>query len=189
MSEEQECACDDLVLQSGFDRADYAEALSQTARCANSGFMAGCPMTNRLGVRARVVRILTAANTPAQSTVGRMPKGVFAGLLFAFVAAGSLGAEHIYSVGGDVTGPAVIHQIQPRYTDAAKRAKLQGTVHLKLVVDSSGLARDIVVMQGIDSGLAENARQALRRWRFRPATRNAKPVAVRAKIDVNIRLR
>jgi TonB family protein len=147
-------------------------------------------MTNQSGVKARVVRILsTAANSPAPSVFGRMPMAVFAGLVFAFVTAGSLGAERVYSVGGDVTGPAVIRQIEPRHTDAARRAKLQGTVHLKLVVDSNGVARDIVVTQGIDSGLEANTLQALRQWRFRPATRNARPVAVRANIDVNFRLR
>jgi TonB family protein len=185
MSAEQEAACDDRVLQSGFNRADYADALMQTACSANRDFLPGCPMTNGSGVKARVVRVLSSV---AANGVERMPAGLIAGLVVAFVAASSFGAERIYTVGGDVVGPAVIRQVQPRYTDAAMKAKLQGVVRVKLVIDSNGRARDAVVMRGIGSGLDESTLQVLRYWRFRSATKNGRPVAVTARVDVNFRL-
>ena len=190
MSAEQESACDDCVLQGGFDRADYADALLQTALVANRGFLPGCPMTNRFGVKARVVRVLSSvARNPAPSTSWRMPAGIFAGLVFAFVAAGSLGAERVYAVGGDIAAPSVLQKVQPRYTDVARKVKFRGTVRVKLVVDANGIARDVVVVKGIGSGLEESTLLALQQWRFRPATRNGRPVAVTAGIDVNFRLR
>jgi TonB family protein len=189
MSAEQESACDDCVLEGGFDRTDYADALLQTALVANRGFLPGCPMTNRFGVKARVLRVLSSTANTTPSTCWRMPAGVFAGLVFAFVAASLLGVERIYAVGGDVTAPTVLQQVQPRYTDAARTVKFQGTVRVKLVVDSNGIARNVVVVKGIGTGLEESTLQALRQWRFRPATRNGRPVAVTAGIDVNFRLR
>ena len=185
MSAEQESACDDRVLAGGFDRTDYADALVQTAVRANRGFLPGCPMTNGFGVKARVLRVLSG---PAGKSKEAM-RAVFAVLALVFVAASSLGAERIYAVGGDVAGPAVMHKVQPRFTEAARKAKLHGTVRVKLVVDSNGIARDMVVVKGIGSGVDENAMEALQQWRFRPATRNGRPVAVTASIDINFRLR
>jgi TonB family protein len=186
MSAEQESACDDSVLQGGFDRTDYADALLQTALVANRGFLPGCPMTNRSGVKARVLRVLSGSS---EAGMRRMSIGVFAGLVLTFVAAGSLGAERVYAFGGKITAPTIVHQVQPRFTDAARRMKLQGTVRVKLVVDANGVARDVVVVRGIGSGLEESTLQAMKQWRFRPATRNGRAVAVTASIDVNFLLR
>jgi TonB family protein len=58
-----------------------------------------------------------------------------------------------------------------------------------MVIGSDGVAREIVVERGIDSGLDLNAVQAVRHWRFQPAMRNGQPVAVKAAIAVNYRLR
>jgi len=87
-----------------------------------------------------------------------------------------------------VTNPSVIQEVEPEYTPEARNAKIQGMVLLRLVVGSDGIARDIQVEQGIDAGLDQNAVQALRQWRFKPAIRNARPVAVMAKVAVNFRL-
>jgi TonB family protein len=189
MSAEQESACDDRVLQSGFDRTDYADALVQTACCANRGFLPGCPMTNRSGVKARVLRVLSSTTGQTASTLWPIPSSLIAILVFAFITTGSLGAEHVYTVRAGMGSPSVLYQVHPRYTEAAKKIKLQGTVRVKLVVDANGIPRDLVVVKGVGSGLDENALQALKQWRFRPGTRNAEPVAVTARIDVNFRLR
>lgn len=189
MSEEQESACDDRVLEGGFNRTDYADALLQTALRANRGFLPGCPMANRFGVKARVLRVLSSTASQTASTFGRMPSAVLAVLVFAFLTAGSLGAERVYTVRGGMGSPSIVYQVQPRYTEAAKKIKLQGTVRLKLVVDADGAARDIVVVKGVGSGLEQSAVEALKQWRFKPGTREGKPVAVAARIDVNFRLR
>jgi protein TonB len=99
-----------------------------------------------------------------------------------------LGAERIYKVGGAVTAPSVIQKVDPNYTEEAKEAGIQGKVLLKAVIGSDGIALDIVVAEGIDPALDQNAVDALRKWRFRPATRNSKPVATTAKNAVNFRL-
>jgi protein TonB len=68
-------------------------------------------------------------------------------------------------------------------------AKIQGTVQLNLVVGDDGVPRDIVVTRGIDPGLDHNAVAAVRAWKLRPAMRNGTPVAVRARVEVNFRLK
>ena len=65
-------------------------------------------MTNRTGVKARVIRVLSAGTArPFPPAIRRMSKGVVTGLVFALIAVSSVGAERIYKVGGAVTNPAV----------------------------------------------------------------------------------
>jgi hypothetical protein len=56
-------------------------------------------------------------------------------------------------VGGGSTGSARRHraiadlQVEPEYSDEARKAKFQGTVVLYVVVDDKGLPRDIKVVR------------------------------------------
>jgi TonB family protein len=183
---EQEAACDDAVLRDGFDCAAYAEALVETARRAGGSPVLSCPMADRTGVKARVIRILSAGDAH-KPTPPVAP--LFAALILALIVVSSLGAERIYTARDGVTAPVVIEQVNPKYTPEARAAKIRGKVSLKLVVGSDGIARDITLVQGIDPGLDQNAIQAIQHWRFRPAFHNATPVAMSARIDVNFRLK
>ena len=186
---EQEAAADDAVLQSGFNSTEYAQALIETARCAGSHLIPSCAMTDRAGVKARVIRALSpAAVRPVPRTVRRTWQRVCVGFLLLLAAVSSVGAERIYKTGGDVTNPSVVQKVEPAYTEEARQAKTQGTVLLKMVVGTDGLARDITVEKGIGMGLDQNAIQAVRQWQFKPAERDGKPVAVRAKVAINFRL-
>lgn len=187
---EQEAACDDVVLGNGFDRTEYANALVETARGAGGSGLLLCSMADRAGVKARVIRVLSPATPrPGSSAIGRMSTGILAALLMLLVGVSLVGAERIYKSGDGVTPPAVLRQVQPQYTEAARAAKSQGKVSLRLIVGSDGIGRDIAVVHGIDSGLDKSAVEAIKRWRFKPALHNATPVAMGARIDVNFRLR
>jgi TonB family protein len=89
---------------------------------------------------------------------------------------------------GDVTQPVLLWKIEPEYTDEARRAKIQGTVVLRIEVDTRGQAQNITVRQSLGLGLDERAIEAVRRWRFRPGYRNGKPWATAAMVQVNFRL-
>ncbi len=89
---------------------------------------------------------------------------------------------------GSITNPVVVTKIDPDYSDEARKAHLQGTVVLRIDVDAQGLAQNITVTQGLGLGLDERAVAAVRKWRFRPATRNGKPVVAPAVIEVFFRL-
>jgi len=68
-----------------------------------------------------------------------------------------------------------------KYTDAAREAGLEGVVVLDLVVDASGKATDIKVVEGLDHGLTEAAIAALRACRFSPGEKDGTAVAVRVR--------
>ena len=94
----------------------------------------------------------------------------------------------VFKVGGGVSSPALVYKIEPEYSEEARKAKFQGTVILSVIVDESGMPRDFKVVRPLGLGLDEKAVEAVRKWRFRPAMKDGRPVAVYATIEVNFRL-
>jgi periplasmic protein TonB len=82
----------------------------------------------------------------------------------------------------------VIYDPEPAYSDAARSAKMQGTVTLWLIVGADGRPREIRVQKGLGMGLDEKALAAVQMWRFQPSTLNGRPVAVAIQVEVNFRL-
>jgi TonB family protein len=94
----------------------------------------------------------------------------------------------IGSVGGSVKPPRVLYEPDPEYSEPARQAKFQGSAMLGLVVGPDGLPRDIWIIRGLGVGLDEKSIDAVRRWRFEPATRNGEPVAVVLSVEISFRL-
>jgi TonB family protein len=88
------------------------------------------------------------------------------------------GGGGIFAVTGSVTNPVILFQPEPEYSTEARQAMLQGTVVLEVVVDASGRTRNIKLLRSLGLGLDEEAIKAVEKWRFRPATKDGKPVAV-----------
>jgi TonB family protein len=89
---------------------------------------------------------------------------------------------------GVYTAPVVLFQVEPEFSEDARKAKLQGVVMLYGEVDTNGRLRNIRVTRGLGLGLEEKAIEAVKHWRFRPGTRNGKPVVAPASIEVNFHL-
>jgi protein TonB len=92
-------------------------------------------------------------------------------------------------VGGDVSPPTVISSPDPEYTDRALRDSVEGEVVVWAVVRADGSVGDAKVVKKLGSGLDESAVAAVRRWRFSPAMKDAKPVAVQVNVRVRFKLR
>jgi TonB family protein len=87
-----------------------------------------------------------------------------------------------------VTMPRVVLKVEPEYSEAARRAKFQGTVVLSVDVMPDGSAQNISVQRSLGLGLDEKAVEAVRKWRFQPGTRNGQAVTTTSTIEVNFRL-
>jgi TonB family protein len=94
----------------------------------------------------------------------------------------------VFRVGGGVTAPVPLYKPEPEYSEEARKAKYQGAVVLRLVVDSSGRPRDLKVIRSLGLGLDEKAIEAVEKWKFRPGYKDGKPVPVEATVEVNFRL-
>lgn len=95
---------------------------------------------------------------------------------------------NVYQPGGGVSAPKVLSMVEPEYSDDARKAKYQGAVLLAVVVDERGVVRDVRVLRPLGLGLDQKAVEAVAQWKFRPGTKDGKPVAVQATIEVNFRL-
>jgi protein TonB len=90
----------------------------------------------------------------------------------------------LHRVGGGVRAPQVLFQPEPEFSEEARRAKFSGNVEVYLWVDEHGNPSHVRVVRGIGMGLDEKAAEAVRQYRFKPATENGKPVMVEMYIDV-----
>src|SRR5947207_6706192 len=84
----------------------------------------------------------------------------------------------VYRVGGGVTSPALLSKIEPEYSEEARKAKYQGTVLLYIQVDPSGKAINMKVLHSLGLGLDEKAMEAVKKWKFKPGTKDGKAVSV-----------
>ncbi len=86
------------------------------------------------------------------------------------------------------THPSVISKTDPGFTEEARKAHVQSTVALSIVVNPDGTPEQIRVVKGAGFGLDERAVEAVQQWRFNPGAMNGTPVKVRAGVEVNFRL-
>lgn len=79
----------------------------------------------------------------------------------------------VYQPGNGITDPVLIREVKPNYTGDAMRAKLQGIVEMDAIVNPDGSVdpNSLKITRSLDStfGLDEEAKKAVRQWRFRPA--------------------
>lgn len=63
--------------------------------------------------------------------------------------------------------PELLEKVNPTYPPAAREAKVQGTVLLKLLVDEKGIPQQVEVLKGHPL-LKDEAETAVREWRWQP---------------------
>jgi protein TonB len=91
-------------------------------------------------------------------------------------------------VGGDVKAPIKEYAPPPQYTEIARKARIQGVVIVQAIVTKTGDVQDVKVLKGLPMGLDTAAADAVKKWKFKPATLNGKPVDVYYNLTVNFTL-
>ena len=86
--------------------------------------------------------------------------------------------------------PKVLRDVLPSYTMDAMRAKIQGTVELRIVITPDGTVGAIRLLKSLDDqyGLDRQAIEAAAWWLFEPATVNGKAVAATVTLVLEFRL-
>ena len=100
----------------------------------------------------------------------------------------STATDKPYHVGGDVKPPKLIHSVYPEFSEEARRAKFSGTVEVHLIIDENGNPTHVQVAKSAGMGLDEEAVKAVSQYRFKPATKDGKPVKVEVYIDVSFQM-
>jgi protein TonB len=94
----------------------------------------------------------------------------------------------VFHVGGGVSAPKAIYSPDPEYSEEARKAKYQGVCVVSLIVGPDGKPRDLRVMRSLGLGLDEKAIEAVNQWKFEPAQKDGKAVAVAINVEVTFHL-
>ncbi len=79
--------------------------------------------------------------------------------------------------GNKLTGPV------PKYPEAAKKAKIQGAVVLRVIIGNDGAVENLKVVSG-PKELQQSSLDAVRQWTYKPFLLNGNPVEVETTINV-----
>lgn len=72
--------------------------------------------------------------------------------------------------------PQLLSEVKVDYPDEARRNEVEGNVRLRVTLSADGVVEKVVVVSGPGYGLDEAARDALRRFRFKPAMKGGEAV-------------
>ena len=92
--------------------------------------------------------------------------------------------ETVYDLGPGVTPPRLVHQVRPDRGDTPG-FRLKGKVVIALVVTSAGQPSKLKVIESIDNDVDQSALRAVEQWRFAPARKEGKAVAVRVTVEIS----
>lgn len=84
--------------------------------------------------------------------------------------------------------PTVLYTEKARYTEAARQARVQGTVQLKIVFLRNGTIGNIEVVRGLPNGMNEEAIKAAKELVFLPARKEGKLINVKMLIEYTFNL-
>jgi TonB family protein len=82
----------------------------------------------------------------------------------------------------------VLMKPEPQYTEDARRNQITGSVVLRVVFSRDGAVTNIRAIHALPFGLTERAIAAARQIRFRPATKDGRPVNVYMQLEYNFNL-
>lgn len=87
-------------------------------------------------------------------------------------------------VGGSVSPPELVSSVAPVVPEVARKANVQGKVTLEVVIDEKGDVTSTKVLKGLPMGLDKAAAEAVKQWKYKPATSYGKPVKVYSTVNV-----
>jgi protein TonB len=97
-----------------------------------------------------------------------------------------LGAASVYAASdAPDTKPTPIRTPQPQYPAELRNLHVEGTVLLAITIDQEGGVTTCEVTKSTDKRFESAAIEAVRKWRFRPATKNNTPVSCRVVLPLH----
>jgi len=90
-------------------------------------------------------------------------------------------------VGGDVTQAKLISAVPPAYPALAKNQHVSGNVLIDALIDANGRVTTMKVVSG-PTLLHQSAMDALKQWKYRPATLDGNPVPMHLTVTIQFRL-
>jgi periplasmic protein TonB len=91
-------------------------------------------------------------------------------------------------VGGQLSAPALIRRVEPKYPDLALAAKMTGLVILEAQVGPDGCVESVKVLRAVNKLLDDAAVTALKQWQYSPLVLNGVPTPFVLTVTINFKL-
>jgi periplasmic protein TonB len=135
--------------------------------------------------KAAPVRMDSSAAAPA--LVGTLNIGDNALLAAEALSGAAPAAPAKPAMGGQLQPPQIQTSVPPVYPQNARALKLQGDVELDALVDETGRVTETKIISGPQPLIAA-ARDAVQKWKYKPAQLNGKPIAVHTRVSLRFNL-
>lgn len=134
----------------------------------------------------------TGPDAPGTGTLG-VPDGDDRGVLGGH-GVGDVGVEgngdgDPVFITGDMERPVLLEKVEPSYPEVARRARIDGKVTVRAVIAPDGNVESVEVFASTNPLFDQAAVDAVRKWRYRPALMNGRPVRVYFSVVVSFRIR
>jgi TonB family protein len=90
--------------------------------------------------------------------------------------------------GGGIAPPAAVARVEPKYPDSYRMARIGGIVVLEVAISATGAIEDVRVLKSLAPDFDQAAIEAVRQWKFTPATREGQAVPVLFNLTINFKL-
>jgi TonB family protein len=97
-------------------------------------------------------------------------------------------SENLYKGSEVAIKASVTKKPEPKYTKAARKNQVTGTVVIRCVFSKTGEVTNIHVVSGLPDGLTDRAVEAARKIKFIPATKDGHPVSMWMELQYNFNL-
>jgi protein TonB len=114
--------------------------------------------------------------------------GAMAGLVDLRAMTQGAGASDLFDVTDLERRPEVVSQVPPAYPAELRKARVEGSVLLVFVVAEDGSVVDPRVESASRPEFEKPALDALKRWRFRPGTKDGEPVRTYMRLPMRFRV-
>jgi len=91
--------------------------------------------------------------------------------------------------GGVLSGPDLLHKVDPKYPPELIKEHVQGEVILYAIIRKDGSVDSVQLVRGLEPQLDKNAMEALAQWKFRPGSRDGAPIDMETVAHIPFRFR
>jgi len=210
IAQTREMVCDAMVMERHMDARNYSRSLLRLATLV--ALAAREPAIHPIGIfdanilEKRIMRISTKKHqgsallkyTVLSSAAVILLSAALTSAAMAFVIepqSTSQGVTQdspygpVYKVGKDITAPVVLKSVEAKFPKSAHdtKAGFNAVVLVHLVVDAEGSPRDVQISRSYNADFDAEAVKAVQQYRFKPAMKDGKPVAVEINIEIDFR--
>jgi protein TonB len=97
--------------------------------------------------------------------------------------------NRIYQLTSEITAPVLIDRVTPRYPTVDARLRREGRVIILTVVEKDGAVGSTKVLRSVSDSIDNAAVEAVKKWLYRPASLNGRPVRVSLVVSIDFALR